>query len=642
MSTFESASNDPRIHDTRQFSANARALILPDGSKPVPLGSGIITGMLGEGGMAFVYEIWNEQLGVKRAIKMLRPNNSFDNHERFDREVKITAQLDHPNIIKIHGVGKWNGLPYIEMEVIDGHSLEEILQRKKNLPLPIITSIGIIVSRALHYTHSHEYTIQEEKCKGLLHRDLKPANILISHNGVIRLTDFGVATPTNLANTTSSGGKIIGSMQYLAPEQLDDSQLTAKVDIFSFGCILYEMLTGYKTFPEANMTKLVRQRLKNTFKSLSSYNVKTIPALEKMITQCLSLQPEKRPESAGYLQNKLEEIHNSITTKSPEEIIRAFVNNEEIDYQPPKVKKSKSPVKKIFFTIAALAAAVGLGYGAYTFNEQRKSKTDEYKYSISFNIEDPINTFNIPDAEEQSSQGNGNSTSKLKNTKKVGLSASEKMRLNKPIRSYPSKKSSTNKSSKPSTTKKSKPSTPTTHLEKLQQQYGVSNPLEIMKREGEQSRHQSVIALYNELPKQLASTTEARLLRHRALMGTAQITQSYFDNNHINDGEYYLSKAQHLYNIKKYQRSLWVLDMIEKAPVAFMNKSVLNKQVLYYKAKNHTGIFLENPKHNKYAKQKTAMTHWYEVKKAYKNNQKHPHFIEANKQIRIINNTKIE
>ena len=195
-------------------------VILPDGTKQVPMGSGIITGILGEGGMSIIYEIWNEQLGVKRAVKLLRPNSSQENKERFEKEMKVTAQLDHPNIIDIHAVGDWNNLPYIEMEMVSGISLEELIRRQGALPLLVCTSIGIIVCRALDYTHHHQYKINEETFTGLLHGDLKPGNILFSREGVIRLTDFGVATPTEVSKS-SSNGKVMGSMQYLSPEQIE-------------------------------------------------------------------------------------------------------------------------------------------------------------------------------------------------------------------------------------------------------------------------------------------------------------------------------------------------------------------------------------------------------------------------------------
>jgi len=108
----------------------ADAVVLPDGTRPVKMGSGVITGILGEGGMSVIYEIWNEQLGVKRAVKLLRPNSSKESRVRFEQEMKVTAQLDHPNIIDIHAVGEWNGLPYIEMEKVHGLSLEELIARQ--------------------------------------------------------------------------------------------------------------------------------------------------------------------------------------------------------------------------------------------------------------------------------------------------------------------------------------------------------------------------------------------------------------------------------------------------------------------------------------------------------------------------------
>ena len=162
------------------FKRVPHVMILPDGSKPVELGSGAVTALLGIGGMANVYEIWNNHLEMKRAVKLLHPNYSQDSKERFETEIKITAKLDHPNIVEIHAVGEWNGLPYIEMEKIEGVTLEKLVSDRGGLPFEVCTAIGIMVCRALRYAHSHEYALYGETYHGIIHRDLKPNNIMVS------------------------------------------------------------------------------------------------------------------------------------------------------------------------------------------------------------------------------------------------------------------------------------------------------------------------------------------------------------------------------------------------------------------------------------------------------------------------------
>lgn len=292
----------------------------------IVLGSGIITGILGEGGMAVVYEIWNEALGVKRAVKVLRPGCTQEGWDRFNTEMKVMAQLDHPNIIRIHSVGWWQQLPYIEMEKIDGWSLDKLIKQHGALPAHVSVAVSLLMARALSYTHSLEYVLHGQEIIGLLHRDLKPANILISKKGTIRLTDFGIATPMNVSMHTPDGN-VVGSLQYIAPEQLRNQHVDHRADIFSFGCVLYEMLTGFKVFPDREIAKLVPKRLANDFDSLKTYSLKTPKLLVKLISRCLESSPRRRPHSMGIICKDLNKILLTMTNKTPEEVVRDFISH---------------------------------------------------------------------------------------------------------------------------------------------------------------------------------------------------------------------------------------------------------------------------------------------------------------------------
>jgi serine/threonine protein kinase len=166
---------------------------LPDGTRAVPLGSGIVQGLIGEGGAARVYEIHNKRYNVFRAIKVLKPAQSAEARARFEREMAIMPCLHHPNIVTVFDTGIWNDLPYIEMERVRGVSLDALVAERGALPLVAGIAIGIAVCRALAYVHSHEFTVGGQLFSGMLHRDLKPANVLLSDKGIVKLTDFGAA-----------------------------------------------------------------------------------------------------------------------------------------------------------------------------------------------------------------------------------------------------------------------------------------------------------------------------------------------------------------------------------------------------------------------------------------------------------------
>ena len=156
-------------------------ITLPDGGKNIQLGSGVVTSVISSGGMAIIYEIWNPELEVTRAVKLLHPDHSADSEERFYTEMKITAKLHHPNIVEIYSVGKWNNLPYIEMERIDGCTLEKFIADRGALPLEVSTAIAIMVGRALNYAHNQHYVIFGTEYQGIIHRDLKPKNIMFNY-----------------------------------------------------------------------------------------------------------------------------------------------------------------------------------------------------------------------------------------------------------------------------------------------------------------------------------------------------------------------------------------------------------------------------------------------------------------------------
>jgi hypothetical protein len=331
---------DKRVDDTSSQSVNPYTQIgssstrirnngfdgLPDGNSPIPLGSGVIVGFLGLGGMANVYKIWNEKLEVFRAVKILQPTQQADLYNRFFTEVKITSKLHHPNIVETYNIGEWHGLPYLEMEYVDGISLESLISNNGNLPDQVCSAIAILIANALEYAHSQEFLIYGKNYKGVIHRDLKPANIMIPKNGNVRLMDFGIARPTQTGLHTVNGN-IVGTLPYLSPEQIDGVDIDARTDIYSFGSVLYEMITGTRTFPQDSVTDLMKKKIRNEYRKFSDFNFPISKSLARISQKCLQINKTDRYSNTGLLVTELECVHKSKTSEEPRQIIKRFIDN---------------------------------------------------------------------------------------------------------------------------------------------------------------------------------------------------------------------------------------------------------------------------------------------------------------------------
>jgi CHASE2 domain-containing sensor protein len=273
---------------------------------------GSIIKMLGSGGMADVYLEWNPRLEVYRAVKVLKPGMPSTYLSRFKTEIRIFSKLNHPNIVHCYGVGEWHTLPCVEMEFVSGSALEAVLEKCQSFTAAQTAAIGILVCRALSYAHSQVFAIYGQNYNGVVHRDLKPANILISKSGRIKLTDFGIARPGAVSLHTMDSGSVVGTLPYLAPEQLDSTTITAQADIYALGATLYEFLTGARAFPQTEMTALLRAKSNGEFKPIQPSA--TVPkALADCISKAMSTAPAARFESAQAMGKELETILKSLT-----------------------------------------------------------------------------------------------------------------------------------------------------------------------------------------------------------------------------------------------------------------------------------------------------------------------------------------
>jgi serine/threonine protein kinase len=317
----------PQQNISIDISSEFHPPILPSEKNHEPLGTGKVVGVLGSGGMAKVYKTWNEKLEIYRAVKILMPTNQKEQWDRFITEAKITAKLHHPNIIETYDTGEWHGLPFIEMELIEGDTLTDLLAKCKRFPSPVCAAVALQVAKALTYAHSQEITIYGKKYHGIIHRDLKPSNIMVTSTGEVKLMDFGVARPIEAGLHTIATDSIIGTVHYFSPEQISGYPVDVFTDVYSFGAVLYELLSGSNPFPQNNMVQLIQAKTRNHFIRLEDYNVEMDFRLISVAQTCLRTEKKERYESFSLVKSVLEDVVASYNLGGPEQIIQLFYSN---------------------------------------------------------------------------------------------------------------------------------------------------------------------------------------------------------------------------------------------------------------------------------------------------------------------------
>jgi serine/threonine protein kinase/dipeptidyl aminopeptidase/acylaminoacyl peptidase len=275
------------------------------------LGPYEILAQLGAGGMGEVYRAKDTRLGRTVAIKVLPSHlsSSLDLRQRFEREARAVSSLNHPHICTLHDIGHQDEIDYLVMEYIEGQTLSSRLQ-KGPLPTTELFQYAIQIANALDKAHK----------QGIVHRDLKPGNIMITKSG-IKLLDFGLAKlqkeipnvkevssfPTEQHELTKEG-MILGTVPYMAPEQLEGKDADARTDIFAFGCVLYEMVTGKRAFTGNSQASLITAIMSSEPTPVSQHQPMSPPALDRVISTCLAKDPDERWQNAHDLMGELKWI----------------------------------------------------------------------------------------------------------------------------------------------------------------------------------------------------------------------------------------------------------------------------------------------------------------------------------------------
>ncbi|MBE5891220.1 MAG: Stk1 family PASTA domain-containing Ser/Thr kinase [Lachnospiraceae bacterium] len=258
-----------------------------------------IVGKVGTGGMSDVYKAKDHILGRYVAIKVLKQEFSEDRNfvVKFRTEAQSAAGLEHPNIVNIYDVGSEDGFHYIVMEYVEGITLKTYIEKKGKLSFKESVSIAIQVARGIEAAHN----------KDIIHRDIKPQNIIISTEGKVKVTDFGIAKAIS-SNTVSSD--VMGSVHYTSPEHARNGQVDGRSDIYSLGIVMYEMVTGRVPFDGETTVAVAIQHLQEEMISPASYATDLPISMEKIILKCCQKSPDRRYQSIAELLNDLRKALN--------------------------------------------------------------------------------------------------------------------------------------------------------------------------------------------------------------------------------------------------------------------------------------------------------------------------------------------
>ena len=330
---------------------------------------------LGTGGMANVYLAEDEVLGRRVAIKILNDRHAGDDQfvERFRREAKNAASLSHPNIVSIYDRGEAEGTYYIAMEYLDGRSLKELIVGRGPAPVPVAIDYARQILAAIRFAHRH----------GIVHRDIKPHNVLVDAEGRLKVTDFGIARAG--VSQMTEAGSIIGTAQYLSPEQAKGAPVDQTSDLYSVGVVLYELLTGVVPFSGDTPVEIAMKHLSSAPEPPSAKRAEIPRELDLVVLRALAKDPADRYPSAEEMDADLarvargvavspatEEAATAIIARPPPTAVTEITPRprETVPYAPPAAyydydEPRRRAVWPWFVALVFVAAAIVGGYFLY-------------------------------------------------------------------------------------------------------------------------------------------------------------------------------------------------------------------------------------------------------------------------------------
>ncbi|NPV27722.1 MAG: Stk1 family PASTA domain-containing Ser/Thr kinase [Firmicutes bacterium] len=322
---------------------------------------------LGVGGMALVYKARDTLLDRLVTIKILRDEFTSDDEfvKRFRREAQAVAKLSHPNVVSVYDVGSEGSIHYIVMEYIAGRTLKELIKEKAPLPPKQAVEIARQICEALEHAHEN----------GIVHRDIKPHNILLTRDGRVKVTDFGIARAASAATVTQTG-TIVGSVHYFSPEQAKGEVVGIKSDLYSVGAVLYEMMTGRVPFEGESPIAVALKHLQTPVLPPRQLNPSIPVNLEQVILKAMAKEPGIRFRTAREMSRALQDAMEGKSIPmiytdddAPTQVMPAIrFSTGDFDMNPEQPRKREKrkmrPIIKVFLVVAILGLLSGMVFGA--------------------------------------------------------------------------------------------------------------------------------------------------------------------------------------------------------------------------------------------------------------------------------------
>ena len=318
--------------------------------------------LIGKGGMSSVYKAQDRLLDRMVAIKILHPHFTEDEEyvERFRREARAVAQLSHPNIVTVIDRGEDAGRQYIVFEYVEGENLKELLERTGPMPVRDALVMALQMARALEFAHG----------RGLIHRDVKPQNVLLNPDGQAKMTDFGIARSIDVQGVTITG-TILGTSEYIAPEQARGEQVDAQTDVYSMGVVLYELLTGGVPFEGDNFVTVALRHVNEPVPSVLDRRPEVPARVAMAVERSMAKYPAERFQSMDELSEELEHCLAELEPESDEAtmIVRRPPSARPQRTRPPKKRRRLGVLWPAAAVVAVLVAAGLAAYGALALRD---------------------------------------------------------------------------------------------------------------------------------------------------------------------------------------------------------------------------------------------------------------------------------
>ena len=307
---------------------------------------------IGEGAMGVVWKAYDSVLRRFVALKLLNPSfgRTQELRERFHREARAAAALQHPNIVTVYDLGESDGQLFIAMELAEGRDLSDLIAVRAPLPLEHKLDVVIELLQGLGYAHA----------RGVIHRDVKPSNVRIAADGRVKIMDFGIARLQN-ADRTGSGGVIVGTPSYMAPEQITNGEITPATDVFAVGCLLYELLTYERPFEAETVHGVFYQVLSTTPKPLRTVAPSMPASLERVVLKAMAKTPGERYSTADEFRSSLLGMRHALSDPTA-------ITTEQIRFKNPLTRISLNLIapaslkSRATVLLLLLAAALFIAY----------------------------------------------------------------------------------------------------------------------------------------------------------------------------------------------------------------------------------------------------------------------------------------